>query len=95
MLRDLPVVVTRIKHVGKEGNELEEHRAGLVSEAERQLEYNDSWFEDLVAALRSISTQAIAQATGYDRRTVRRLKRGEFRPSAKPLQTLLSIARGP
>jgi hypothetical protein len=38
VLRDLPVIVTGIKHVGKEGNELEEHRAGLVSEAERQLE---------------------------------------------------------
>lgn len=40
------------------------HRAGVVSEAERQLEYHDSAFEDLVANLRQIPTKVIAEATG-------------------------------
>jgi hypothetical protein len=51
LLHDLPLVVSTIRHVGKEGNELEAHQAGLVTESERQLEYHDLGFEDLVAAL--------------------------------------------
>lgn len=88
LLQDMPLVVSGIRHVGKEGNELEAHQAGLVSEAERQLEYHDSAFEDLVAKLREIPTKVIAEATGYNPRTVRRLKRGEFRPSPTRLQRL-------
>jgi len=80
--------VIGIRHVGKEGNELETHRAGLLTEAERQLEYHDSAFEDLVAKLQKIPTKVIAEATGYNPRTVRRLKRGEFRPNPKRLEGL-------
>jgi hypothetical protein len=78
----LPLVVSGIRHVGKEGNELEAHQAGLLNEAERQLEYHDSAFEDLLAKLKKIPTKMIAEAIGYNPRTVRRLKRGQFRPSA-------------
>ncbi len=78
-------------HVGKEGNALEAHRVGLVTEAERQLEYHDSVFEDLVAALRGIPTKVIAEATGYNPHTVRRLKRGEFRPSMARWPALLGV----
>jgi hypothetical protein len=74
--------------VGKEGNELEAHQAGLLTEAERQLEYHDSAFDDLVAKLQQIPTKAIAEVTGYKPRTVRRLKRGGFRPSAERLLKL-------
>jgi hypothetical protein len=91
LLGDLPLVVSGIRHVGKEGNELEAHQAGLLTEAERQLEYHDSAFEDLIVDLRQIPTKTIADATGYNPRTVRRLKRGEFRPSWDRLQVLLSI----
>jgi len=92
LLGDLPLVVRGIRHVGKEGNELEAHQAGLLTEAERELEYHDSAFEDLVAALQKIPPKVIAEATGYNPRTVRRLKRGEFRPSpvrAAPLRDLV------
>jgi hypothetical protein len=82
LLGDLPLVVSGIRHVGKEGNELEAHQAGLLNEAERQLEYHDSAFEDLLAKLKKIPTKMIAEAIGYNPRTVRRLKRGQFRPSA-------------
>ncbi len=97
LLGDLPVTVTGIKHVGKEGNELEAHRAGLATETERQLEYHDSAFDDLVAALQKLTTKAIAEATGYNPRTVWRLKRGEFRPSSarySDLGILLSASLG-
>ncbi len=62
---------------------MEAHQAGLVTEAERQLEYHDSSFADLVSALQRIPTKVIAAATGYNPRTVRRLKRGAFRPSER------------
>jgi hypothetical protein len=68
------------------------HQAGLLTEAERQLEYHDSAFDDLVAALQQIPTRVIAEATGYNPRTVRRLKRGEFRPSAGRRDTLTRLA---
>ena len=87
-LHDPPLVVDAIPHVGKVGNELEAHWAGLVTEAERQLEYHESSYEDLIAALQWIPTKLIAEATGYNPRTVRRLKRGEFRPSADRISTI-------
>ncbi|HEV2073731.1 MAG TPA: hypothetical protein VGR29_08835, partial [Thermomicrobiales bacterium] len=77
---------------GKEGNELEAHRAGVISAAERQLEYHNSEFEDLVAKLQQIPTKVIADTTGYNPRTVRRLKQGEFRPSANRLSQILTLA---
>lgn len=54
----------------------------MITEAERQLEYHGSTFEDLIGALREIPTKVIAEATSYNPRTVRRPKRREFRPSA-------------
>jgi hypothetical protein len=69
-----------VTHVGKEGHELEAHQADLITEAERQLEYHDSSFEDLVSALQRIPTKVIVEATGYNPRTVRRIKRGEMKP---------------
>ncbi|MDP9354987.1 MAG: hypothetical protein M3R02_06830 [Chloroflexota bacterium] len=92
LLHDLPVLVAGIKHVGKEGNELEAHRAGLVTEAERQLEYHDSFYDDLAHVLRAMGAAEIARETGYDRSMVRRLKRGECRPSAERLPNVLAIA---
>ncbi len=68
-------MVAGVRHVGKEGNDLETHQAGLVTEAERQIEYHDSSFADLVAKLQQIPTKVLAEATGYNPRTVRRLKR--------------------
>ncbi len=91
LLHDLPLVVGSIRHVGKEGNELEAHRAGLVTEAERQLEYHDSAHEDLIAKLQQIPTKVIAEVTGYNPRTVRRLKRGEFRPSVEQMLKLRAL----
>ncbi|HEV2125517.1 MAG TPA: hypothetical protein VGW38_22425 [Chloroflexota bacterium] len=82
LLQDLPLVVSGVRHVGKEGNELELHRA------ERQLEYPVSALEDLIAALRKIPTKVIAEVPGYNPRTVRRLKRGQFRPSSERLTDL-------
>lgn len=95
LLYDLPVSVDRVKHVGKEGNELDAHRVGIVDEAERQLEYHDSWYEDLVAALRAIPTKALVEATGYNPRTVRRLKQGEFCPSADYLRRVRALLDRP
>ena len=91
LLADLPVHATRIKHVGKEGNELDEHDAGVIDEMERQLEYHDSEFDDLVRMLREIPTKVIVEATGYNERTVRRLKRGEFRPRPERLTRLQQV----
>ncbi|MDP9365599.1 MAG: hypothetical protein M3Q10_15485, partial [Chloroflexota bacterium] len=92
LLQDLPVVATGVKHVGKEGNDLEEHRAGLVTEPERQLEYDDSFLDDLARVLADMETADIARQTGYDRSMVRRLKRGECRPSAERLPGVLAVA---
>jgi hypothetical protein len=69
---------------------VEAHRAGVISEAERQLEYHDSTFEDLIAKLQEIPTKVIAEATGYNPRTVRRMKRGDFRPSKGNLLLIYS-----
>ncbi len=92
LLGDLPVTVTGIKHVGKEGNDLDAHKAGLVTEAERQLEYHDSFYDDLARVLQDMGTAEIARVTGYDLSMVRRLKRGECRPSAERLPDMLAIA---
>jgi hypothetical protein len=92
LLQDLPLVVSGIRHVGKEGNALEAHKAGIITERERQLEYHDSTFEDLIATLQQIPTKVIADATGYNPRTVRRLKRGAFRPSPDMLVKLQCLA---
>jgi hypothetical protein len=51
LLHDLPLAVTSIRRVGKEGNQLEAHRVGAVTELEWQLEYHDSNVEDLIASL--------------------------------------------
>ena len=75
--------MNNIRHMGKEGNELEAHRAGLLTENKRQLEYHDSSFGDLIAKLQGIPTKMIAGATGYNLRTVPRLKRSAFRLSAE------------
>ena len=64
----------------------------MVTEAERQLEYHDSAVEDLVAKLQRIPTKMIADATGYNPRTVSRLKHGEFWPSANRLSQILTLA---
>ncbi len=69
-------MVRRTHHIGKDGDALEAHRVGLVTEAERQLEYHDSVVEALVAALQGIPTKVIAEGTVYNPHTVRRLKRG-------------------
>ena len=90
LLQDQPLVVSDVRHVGKEGNHLEAHRAGMISETERQLEFHDSAFEDLVMALREIPTKVIAEATGYNPRTARQLKREEFRPIPKQISALLA-----
>lgn len=50
-------------------------------------------FEDLVAALQEVPTKVIATATGYNPRTVRRLKCGEFRPSEQRLERLKRLIR--
>ena len=92
LLRDLAVVVTGIRHVGKESNDLEEHKADVVEEEERQLEYHDSAFDDLVRSLRPYPTKVLAEATGYDPWTVRKLKRGEFKPSERRLSKLVAVA---
>ncbi len=78
----------------QKGYGLELYQAKLVTEVEWQLEYYDSAFEDLVAALHQIPTRVIAEATGYYARTVRRLKRGEFRPSDKQSVELLRLGPG-
>lgn len=75
-LCDLPVATAYIKHVGKEGNELDELDAGLIEEWERNVEYHGSELDDLVRLLRDIPTKLSAETTGYNARTVRRLKRG-------------------
>ncbi len=78
-------MVGSLRHVGKEDGELQARRAGLVTEAVRQPEYHDSTLEDLISKLQHIPTKAIVEATGYNPRTVRRLKRGEFQRSEKRL----------
>lgn len=69
------LIVRGIRHVGKEGTELEGHRVGLVSEVERQPEYHNLAFEYLVAALQQPPTKVVTKATGYNPLTVRRLTR--------------------
>ncbi len=91
LLHNLPLAVSSIRHVGKEGNELEAHQAGLVTEVERQLEYHDSSFDDLIAALQQIPTKVIVEATGYNPRTVRWLNRGKFQPSERRLGVLCTL----
>ena len=81
-------------HIGKEGNHLEAHPAGVISKTERQLECHDSDFEDLVDALREIPSKVIAEATGYKPRTVRRLKCGEFLPSPERRADLVQLLAG-
>jgi hypothetical protein len=71
---------------------LPHYQAELVTEAERQLEYHDSSFEDLVAKLQRIPTKVIADATGYNPRTVRRLKRGEFPPASHRMACLVKMS---
>lgn len=45
----------------------------------------------MVAALKQIPTEVIAEATGYNPRTVRRLKHGEFQPSLERLTALIRL----
>ncbi len=51
------------------------------------------FYDNLVMELQEIPTKVIAAATGYNPRTVRRLKRGEFRPSAEKLKALRKTHR--
>ena len=44
----------------------------MVTKAEQQLEYHESASVDLIAALQQIFIKVIAEATGYNFRTVRR-----------------------
>jgi len=81
VLSDQPIVASRIKHVGKEGNELDEHDAKVIDKVKPNIECHDSEFDDLVEVLREMPTKVIADATGYNVRNVRKLKRGEFWPS--------------
>lgn len=73
-------------HIGKEGNSLDESRADLQTEPERQLEYGDSEYQDSLV----IPTQQLTEMTGYNPRTIRRIKAGAMRPSDAKFQLLLS-----
>ncbi len=55
------------------------------------MEYHNSFYDDLARVLREMGTAEIAQATGYYSSMVRRLKRGECRPSAERLPGVLSV----
>lgn len=77
-------------HIGKEGNSLDESRADLQTEPERQLEYGDSEYQDFLMKLRVIPTQQLTEMTGYNPRTIRRMKAGAMRPSDAKFQLLLS-----
>lgn len=84
-------VVSGIRYLGNEEDALEAHMAGLLTEIEWQVVYRDSAFEDLIAALQKIPTKVIAEATGYNPRTVRRLKCRGFRPSERRLEELIRL----
>ncbi|MDP9353730.1 MAG: helix-turn-helix domain-containing protein [Chloroflexota bacterium] len=64
----------------------------MVIKAERQLEFDDAVSNDLARVLCDMGTAEVARETGYDRRTVRRLKRGECRPSPERLPEVLAAA---
>lgn len=85
LLLDREVQAGKIVHIGKEGNSLDESRADLQTEPERQLEYGDSEYQDFLTELRKIPTTVLAKATGYNPRTIRRIKTGEMIPSNERL----------
>lgn len=90
LLFDQEVQAGKIVHIGKEGNSLEESKADLQTEPERQLEYGDSEYQDFLVKLRAIPTKQLAEMTGYNPRTIRRIKSGEMLPGKEQDKKLRS-----
>lgn len=97
LLPRLHLVVTEIRHIGKESNRLDETEDGIVRDAaEVYTEYRDErreW-ETAREVLRTIGVPELARRTGMSERTLRsRLNSGRM-PHPCDRQRLVKIARG-
>jgi hypothetical protein len=96
LLQRRPVRMLSITYIGKESNLLSERPTGLVQRASEVLtEYSDDrlgvWRLFIQPRLPGIPTQVIAAATGRNRSTVKRWKRGEQVPRPGDLETLRKL----
>lgn len=96
LLQRRPVHVTRIVHIGKESNELEEVQAGTVhAESEVLNEYRDprqDVWAVFVAVLGRMSAAEIVAATGRDRTTVWRWRNGRSEPRGEDRAKVEAVA---
>jgi len=99
LLRRRPVEALRpVKHIGKEGNRLDDRLSGLVSSPdEYRTEYIDPsrtfWTEQVAPVLRTMDRTSVARTAGVHRRTLERWLYKGVRPRASHERLLTKLAR--
>jgi len=86
------------RHIGKEGNRLDDRITGLVAGPEQyRTEYFDPsrtvWSELVVPVLKTMDRATVAQATGVHRRSLERWLYQGVRPHARHEEVLTELAR--
>jgi hypothetical protein len=85
-----PVIVIKMRHVGKEANELERVDPGLVHELDEVLTvYERDRSGELREELRRMAVKEAIALTGLSRRQVHYLRSGQRKPSPACLDAML------
>ncbi len=92
LLRDLPIVASWIRLIGKEGNEIEQIDVGLIeSEDDRMIVYDDGEWDAVQRVLTMVPTKDLQRTKGYSRSMAKYVKSGERRPRVNELSRIASI----
>ncbi len=85
--------VSDIVHIGKEANDLELIRAGLISSEDEHLNTYEQDIRDVLPeVLKLIHWRQIVESTGSSRRTAFNWKSGKYRPRKRQLTRLIPLA---
>jgi len=89
--------VTDVVHIGKEANDLELVKAGMIEDEEAVLttyELQGDLWETVQPILAQMPAARIQEETGYSRREVYYIREGKKRPSNKRLPQVAAMAAG-
>jgi len=94
LLAQQAIQVTNILHVGKEANEFDLVRAGLIRDEEEVLTvYKRDLWEEMKPIVMKMPVEEIMRMFGYSRRMAYAIKAGERRPARKVIGLLANILR--
>lgn len=92
-MRRRHIAIDGFDHIGKESNRLEQvEEGGVPAESGVCTVYNDpgrdAWSQEILPRLRAMTLSDLIAKTGFDRRTLQRIRAGEM-----PKSTLKPVVR--